>query len=122
MTQPHAAPAAALDALDALDDLLASLGPQDRLRDFCESHLGALREYDRAHGAQLVETLDAYFAAGRSLAGTAQLLGTHRNTVLYRIRRIEEVARLDLRNPQVELALQLALRIGAALGTAQCKP
>ena len=100
-----------------LDSLLATLQPAERMQAFYEARLGALRAYDRQHGAQLVETLAAYFAAGRSLAGTAQLLHKHRNTVLYRLRLIEEVAGIDLRDPQVELELQVALRIAAALGT-----
>jgi purine catabolism regulator len=98
-----------------LESLLAALGPPERLQAFYEARLGALRDYDHAHSAQLVETLDAYFAAGRSLAGTAQLLNKHRNTVLYRLRLIEEVAGVDLRDPQTALDLQVALRIAAAL-------
>ena len=102
-------------AVETLEEFLAGLGPQERLRAFYESRLGRLRAYDEAHGAQLVETLGAYFAAGRSLAGTAQQVGAHRNTVLYRLRRIEDLMRVDLRDPRVELELQVALRIGAAL-------
>lgn len=99
----------------ALETLLASLGPEDHMRAFHEAELGLLREYDREHRAALVLTLDAYFAAGRSLAATARRLQTHRNTVLYRLRRIEALAQVQLRNPQVDLELQVALRIGAVL-------
>jgi DNA-binding PucR family transcriptional regulator len=98
-----------------LDALLASLGPTDRLRAFSESRLGRLREYDRLHGAQLVQTLAAYFAAGRSLSATAERLHTHRNTVLYRLHRIEELTKAKLRDPAIELELQVALRIAATL-------
>ena len=99
----------------ALDDLLANLGPADRMRAFYEARLGRLQEYDERHGAQLIPTLDAYFAAGRSLSAAAERLRTHRNTVLYRLRRIEDLVQLRLRDPQVELELQVALRIQAAL-------
>jgi DNA-binding PucR family transcriptional regulator len=99
----------------ALDDLLASLGPADEMRAFYESRLGRLQEYDAAHGAQLIQTLDAYFAAGRSLSAAAERLKTHRNTVLYRLRRIEGLVQARLRDPGVELELQVALRIQAAL-------
>ena len=99
----------------ALDDLLASLGPADRMRAFYEARLGRLQEYDERHGAQLIPTLDAYFAAGRSLSAAAERLRTHRNTVLYRLRRIEDLVQLRLRDPHVELELQVALRIQAAL-------
>ena len=115
MTEPDPAqPAEAADA-SALDALLASLEPAGRMRDFCEARLGALHEYDRAHGAQLVPTLAAYFAAGRSLSAAARRLRTHRNTVLYRLHRIEALVQASLRDPQVKLELQLALRMAAAL-------
>jgi DNA-binding PucR family transcriptional regulator len=118
MSQPNGQPApielAAPPAAD-LDRLLANLGPPDEVRQFCAERLGALEDYDRLHGAALVDTLAAYFAAGRSLAGTAQRLGAHRNTVLYRLRRIEELVQLDLRDPRVELELQVALRLRATL-------
>jgi DNA-binding PucR family transcriptional regulator len=38
-------------------------------------------------------------------------LKLHRNTVLYRLRRIEEVGRLRLSDPDTRLNLQLCLRI-----------
>ncbi|MGH2351063.1 MAG: PucR family transcriptional regulator [Chloroflexota bacterium] len=99
----------------AIEVLLASLGPAEQMHAFYESRLGPLREYDRAHGAHLIQTLDAYFAAGRSLSAAAARLRTHRNTVLYRLRRIEELVQAKLRDPQVDLELQVALRIAAAL-------
>ena len=99
----------------SLEALLASLEPVERLRAFSEARLGALRDYDRLHRADLVRTLEAYFSCGGSLAATAAVLRTHRNTVLYRLRRIESLARARLRDPQVALDLQVALRIGAAL-------
>jgi DNA-binding PucR family transcriptional regulator len=35
----------------------------------------------------------------------------HRNTLTYRLDRIASVSRLDLDNPDIRLAVQLALRI-----------
>jgi DNA-binding PucR family transcriptional regulator len=99
----------------SLDALLAGLEPAERLIAFSEAHLGTLREYDRRHHADLVRTLDAYFSCGASLAATAAVLQTHRNTVLYRLRRIESLAQARLRDPQTALDLQVALRIGATL-------
>ncbi|MDQ3701217.1 MAG: helix-turn-helix domain-containing protein [Chloroflexota bacterium] len=106
---------AAPDGPAALDDLLASLGPADQMRAFYEARLGRLREYDETHGAQLMQTLDAYFAAGRSLSAAAERLSAHRNTVLYRLRRIETLVEAKLRDPHVDLELQVALRIAATL-------
>jgi PucR family transcriptional regulator, purine catabolism regulatory protein len=99
----------------ALESLLASLQPADRMRAFYQARLGRVWQYDQEHHSELERTLDAYFAAGRSLSGTAQRLKTHRNTVLYRLRRIEELVDGSLRDPHLGLELQVALRIRAAL-------
>ena len=52
---------------------------------------------------------------GTEIAG---LLHLHRNTVLYRLRRIEEIGRLDLDNPDTRLNLQLSLRVREVLAAA----
>jgi hypothetical protein len=41
----------------------------------------------------------------------AQALGVHRNTVAYRVRRLEEIGGWDLSDPDLRLALSTALRI-----------
>ncbi|MCU0506231.1 MAG: helix-turn-helix domain-containing protein, partial [Chloroflexi bacterium] len=41
----------------------------------------------------------------------AQALGVHRNTVAYRVRRLEEIGGWDLSDPDLRLALSAALRI-----------
>jgi hypothetical protein len=41
----------------------------------------------------------------------ASALGVHRNTVAYRVRRIEDLAGWDLRDPELRLALAIAVRI-----------
>ena len=45
------------------------------------------------------------------LAEAAAVLGVHRNTVAYRIRRIESLGGWDLQDPELRLALGVALRI-----------
>ena len=94
----------------SLEALLASLGPADQLRAFYEARLGALTEYDRTHGGALVQTLDAYFAAGRSLSAAARRLSTHRNTVRYRLRRFEELTGMNLRHVDDLVQIWWALR------------
>jgi hypothetical protein len=56
----------------ALDQLLASLGPADQMRAFYEARLGRLQEYDERHSAQLIPTLDAYFAVRLRSMGSAK--------------------------------------------------
>lgn len=48
---------------------------------------------------------------GEAGTGVAAALGVHRNTVAYRVRRIESIAGWDLRDPELRLALAVAVRI-----------
>src|SRR5205823_1096911 len=74
-----------------LHRLLLAMSSHSELRDFHDRVLGKLVEYERDNRAGLLQTLDAYFACNASPTDTAQRLGLHRNTVIYRLRRIEEV-------------------------------
>jgi purine catabolism regulator len=80
--------------------------------------LGALIAYDEKGSGDLLRTLDAFFRCHGSPTETAQELKLHRNTVLYRLRRIEEVGRLRLNDPDTRLNLQLCLRIRDVLQAA----
>jgi hypothetical protein len=63
-------------------------------------------------GGELLETLDAFFAAGTVLESTARTLFVHPNTVRYRLRRIGEITGFLATDPREALALRIALTIG----------
>jgi hypothetical protein len=63
-------------------------------------------------GGELLETLDAFFAAGGVLESTARSLYVHPNTVRYRLRRIAEVTGFAPTAPRDAFALRVALAIG----------
>ena len=68
-----------------------------------------LREHDRTRRSDLVLTLKIYFAAGANASEAADRLFLHRNSLLYRLERIQRLTGLDLKDPGVKLALQLGL-------------
>jgi PucR family transcriptional regulator, purine catabolism regulatory protein len=86
------------------------------LSDLYTQALGALLDYDRQNNADLVSTLDAFFAANGSPKEAAERLGVHRNTVLYRLDRIRDITGYDLDDAGLRLRLQLALHIHLAMG------
>jgi purine catabolism regulator len=110
-----------------LHRLLFAMAQHPELSDYYRDTVGDLVAYDERSSAELMATLDAYFEANGSPTETALRLKLHRNTVLYRLRRIEEVGRLRLDDPATRLNLHLCLRIrdvlqaGAARG-AQPEP
>src|SRR5436305_8181213 len=93
--------------------LLYALQPLPELRAFRDDALTRLGAKDRR--GVLLETLGAYLATNGSPTEAADLLHLHRNTVLYRLGRIEDLLGVDLRNAEVRLGLHLALKIGEIL-------
>jgi purine catabolism regulator len=91
--------------------LILSLSDREKLLAFCDKTLGTLEEYDHRQNADLIKTLEAFFACHGNLSQTAEMLIVHRNTLLYRMNRINEIAQIDLNRPEIRLALHLALTI-----------
>jgi purine catabolism regulator len=74
-----------------------------------------LLDYDRERRSGLVKTLSVYFESGTNVSEAADRLFLHRNSLIYRLERIQTLTGLDLRNSESTLVLQLgllALRIG----------
>lgn len=94
--------------------LAAARAPEARpeMESFYDDALGKLAAYDRERGTELVPTLEGYLATLGAPQATAERLHVHRNTLLYRLGRIEAVAGVDLRDAEKRLAMHLALRIG----------
>jgi len=57
-----------------------------------------------------LETLAAVVGSA-SIGDAAARLGVHRNTVAYRISRLEELADWDLSDPDLRFTLELAIRL-----------
>lgn len=91
--------------------LLLPLVGSGEMRAFSDEVLGRLIEYDGKHSGELVRTLEAFFACDGNLQRAADTLYLHRNTLSYRLERIEEIAGVSLRDPDDRLCLQLALKI-----------
>lgn len=91
--------------------LILRLDDRETLITFSDQILGDLLEYDERNRADLIKTLEAFFACHGNLSKTAEKLIVHRNTLLYRMNRISEIADMDLGRPETRLAVHLALVI-----------
>jgi len=94
-----------------LSALLLETGAPDALRRFAATVLRRVEEHEEHHGGDLLKTLRAWLAAGCSTAAAAEALVVHRNTVSYRLGRIEQLTGRSIRDNGVRLELQLALMI-----------
>lgn len=78
---------------------------------FLTGALGPVLDYDARRGTRLTQTLEAYFAAGGSLARAAERLHVHVNTVTQRLDRVGKLLGAGWQAPDHALELQLALRL-----------
>ncbi|MDO4548496.1 MAG: helix-turn-helix domain-containing protein [Clostridia bacterium] len=80
-------------------------------RDFCHEALWRMREYDISRGTEYVKSLRAYLDSGRSPRKAADLIGVHRNTMAYRMRRVEELFGVSLDDGEICFELQFSMRV-----------
>ena len=73
------------------------------------SVLGPLLDYDNAHGTDLLESLETFLNSQRSWQRCAEALHVHRQTVIYRMRRVEQLTSRTLADTADLAVLWLAL-------------
>jgi len=69
---------------------------QREILDYCNNKLERLENYDNANGSFLEETLLTYYMNGFNTVRTAEALFIHRNTLLNRIEKIEELLDIEI--------------------------
>ena len=79
--------------------------------DLIPPELRRLAVHDREKGTQYCETLYHYLTCCHSLIKTGDALYTHRNTVLYRIRRLQDDFLIPLEEPSLHADLLLGVSL-----------
>lgn len=78
---------------------------------YYHSQLDNLIDYDKKYNTECVETLKVFLDCFNNISKASRMLVIHRNTLLYRITKIEEVLGRSLSNPTLCIELHLALAI-----------
>jgi purine catabolism regulator len=91
--------------------LLGQLDDIPAVHTFTDQVIGPLVEYDKRHRSNLVNTIAAYFGHHGNISQTAESLFIHRNTLLYRLERIQDLTGHDMNQADMRLALHLALKL-----------
>ena len=71
-------------------------GNQEEILSYCNDRLRILEEYDHANGTFLVDTLLSYYMNGFNSKRTAENLYIHRNSLQYRLSKIQELLEIEL--------------------------
>ena len=81
------------------------------LKTFYNENLGKLEELDVDKKEDFLRTLALYLKTGGNVLKVAELNNAHRNTILYRISRMEEILGFDFSDGEIRTALQVSLYI-----------
>ncbi|MGG1674539.1 PucR family transcriptional regulator [Neobacillus sp. NRS-1170] len=90
---------------------LLSLVPTAYLQEFYVKTLKELAQPLDQDKIGLLETLNLYFKNNGNIGETAKQLFVHRNTVIYRLRKCEDILGENLKDPEVAFKLRIALLI-----------
>lgn len=91
--------------------LLLGLKNSEQLTQYYQDTVAVLVQFDQENQGALVRTLEVYLREGGNLCQAAKKLFIHRNTLKYRLQRIEEILDVDLTDGNVRLNCQLGLMI-----------
>jgi len=91
-------------------DWLYRLPPEAMSGNVYLAKVRTLAEHDAKANSDLVKTLEAYLEYGGALAEAAAAINVHRNTLLYRLGRIESITGVDLKDAGQRLNLHVALK------------
>ncbi len=81
------------------------------LENFNSPHYMYMCAHDKQFGTAYGPTLVAYLECGFDPAKTAAKMNLHRNTVVYRIKRIEDIFRFDFDDPDQVFSAMLTIRL-----------
>lgn len=97
------------------DRIMLQTAQRTDSRLFIQQKLGPLEQYDREHDTMLLETIETLIRNKNSRKAAAEALFLHRNTMIHRIHKIEEILNINLDNAeemnQIEFAINLKLYI-----------
>lgn len=96
-------------------DFLYNYNGETSLQNFCHPSLQILKEYDQSNKTELYLTLKTFLDSNKNLGETAQTLFLHRNSVIYRLKRIIELTSLDLNHMNTIYSLIDSFRIESFL-------
>ncbi|WP_078428935.1 PucR family transcriptional regulator [Alkalihalobacterium alkalinitrilicum] len=97
-----------------VERVLLSLSENEEVQHLSETVITPLVNYDRVRQMELVRTFIVFTQHHYNVSKTARTLSLHRQSLLYRLRKIEKLTSLSLVNPDDLFLLNLSIRIWLA--------
>lgn len=89
-------------------DILAEKRKHDRYPNY---PLSQLEKYDNEHHSNLIETLETFIDLDSNVKIAAKQLNVHVNTLNYRLKRIQEITGLNLKNVNEKFTILLEIKL-----------
>ncbi|MGG1677110.1 helix-turn-helix domain-containing protein [Neobacillus sp. NRS-1170] len=84
---------------------------EEELTDFIREVLGPLIDYDQSRKGELLPSLFAYLEHNQNAKEAAEAIHVHTNTLMYRLKRIEDILSTDFSDNQQFLNIHLAVNL-----------
>lgn len=91
--------------------LLYSVSDKAILKEMSENLLQPLLTYDAKHNSNYVEVLEKYLEYNGSIQAVAEVMYTHRNTIIYRVANIKKLLGTELDTTEERFQYQMAYYI-----------
>ncbi|PTM59031.1 PucR family transcriptional regulator [Desmospora activa] len=92
---------------------LEQLAEHPDIKEITWSAMSRLFDYSQLRGIDLIETFNSYLRNQCNVSQTARELNLHRQSLLYRLRKIESLTGRSLMNPDDLFLLQLSIKLWA---------
>lgn len=103
-------PSVNFDELGFFQILFSSSDPE-LLQSVYQHSLGVLEDFDSAHDTDYMDTLKVFLLSDCNLLKTADKMHTHRNTIIYRMKKIKELLKTELDDSKIKFDLLMAFYI-----------
>ena len=91
--------------------IVSALAENPQIRDSAKETLGKLLEHDQSSGSELLHTLTELIRCNYNISQTARNLHIHRQSLLYRMEKIEELTGMSLNSHDDLFLLEIFTRI-----------
>lgn len=91
--------------------VLCELDNNKEVQEIIQLTIGALIEYDKQRGLDLINTFRTYIQNKQNVSQTARSLNLHRQSLLYRLKKIEALTKRSLANTDDVFLLDLCIKL-----------
>lgn len=92
-------------------NLLMSITDKEIFKDYYNDTLGELIEYDKNNDSNILEVLKYYLENNGSVQKTAEHFYVHRNSINYRLNKVQDILDMDISDLDNRIQLRLAFMV-----------